>query len=181
MLVLRQKSFGKFDKALAEKQGISVEQLRQNRAGFEGTGTVNDRINLRSNGPKSTEEALISSRKHGYSNANVEKVNKKILGEYKNQNLGFNKSANNRTSEVIKEEVNKAKESAKDTIKAAQETRKTNIPAKSVKLERKVKAGLGKKALKLAKNNKGKLIGTTIVGSATAIGAKKLHDKKKSA
>lgn len=181
MLVLRQKSFGKFDKALAEKQGISVEQLRQGRAGFEGTGTVNDRINLRANGAKSTEEALlISSRKHGYSNANVEKTNKKILGEYKKQNLGFNKSANNRTSETIKEEVNKAKESAKETVKAAQEARKANIPAKSVKLERKVKAGLGEKAMKFAKNNKGKLIGTAVFGGA-AIGAKKIHDKKKSA
>ena len=48
MIVLRDKLFGKFDKLQAERQGISVEQLRQNRVGMQGTGTVHDRINMRS-------------------------------------------------------------------------------------------------------------------------------------
>ena len=45
---LEQREFGKYDKLLAEKNNIDITTLRNQRVGFQGTGTVNDIINARS-------------------------------------------------------------------------------------------------------------------------------------
>lgn len=45
---LEQREFGKYDKLLAERNNIDITTLRNQRVGFQGTGTVNDIINARS-------------------------------------------------------------------------------------------------------------------------------------
>ena len=48
MIILRNKLFGKFDRQLAKQQGVTVEELRARRLGYEGgKSAANDMINLR--------------------------------------------------------------------------------------------------------------------------------------
>lgn len=88
MIILRNKLFGKFDKQLAQKQGISVEALRANRSGFEGTGTVHDSINRRMTESKryiflDPAAAEADAKAKGYNNAESKLANKHLLEEYK--------------------------------------------------------------------------------------------------
>ncbi len=140
MIVLRDKLFGKFDKLQAERQGISVEQLRQNRAGMQGTGTVHDRINMRSGAAGDTgyaNSAISESRRasldaraksQGYTNQNVKTVNKNILQDFKQENKGFPKSANSRVSGELKNAVDYGKAEAARQKGIEQSLRKNNIP-----------------------------------------------------
>lgn len=141
MIVLRDKLFGKFDKLQAERQGISVEQLRQNRVGMQGTGTVHDRINMRSGAAGDTgyaNSAISESRRasldarargEGYANQNVKTVNKNILQDFKQENKGFPKSANSRVSSELKDAVDYGKAEAARQKGIEQSLRKNNIPS----------------------------------------------------
>jgi hypothetical protein len=141
MIVLRDKLFGKFDKLQAERQGISVEQLRQNRVGMQGTGTVHDRINMRSGAAGDTgyaNSAISESRRasldarargKGYANQNVKTVNKNILQDFKQENKGFPKSANSRVSSELKDAVDYGKAEAARQKGIEQSLRKNNIPS----------------------------------------------------
>lgn len=141
MIVLRDKLFGKFDKLQAERQGISVEQLRQNRVGMQGTGTVHDRINMRSGAAGDTgyaNSAISESRRasldarargEGYANQNVKTVNKNILQDFKQENKGFPKSANSRVSSELKDAVDYGKVEAARQKGIEQGLRKNNIPS----------------------------------------------------
>lgn len=141
MIVLRDKLFGKFDKLQAERQGISVEQLRQNRVGMQGTGTVHDRINMRSGAAGDTgyaNSAISESRRasldarargEGYANQNVKTVNKNILQDFKQENKGFPKSANSRVSSELKDAVDYGKAEAARQKGIEQGLRKNNIPS----------------------------------------------------
>ena len=144
---LEQKEFGKYDKKLAEQQGKTIEQIRQERAGFKGTGTVHDRINLRSGAIRGesagyTEKAVkdmtnselnsafgraVKARKEGYTNANVRRVNKNLLADYKAENLGFNKSAYKRASSELKDVMDQTKKEAEELTKNKQELTKNKI------------------------------------------------------
>ena len=141
MIILRDKLFGKFDKLQAERQGISIEQLRQNRAGMQGTGTVHDRINMRSGAAGDTgyaDSAISESRRasldaraksQGYTNQNVKTVNKNILQDFKQENKGFPKSANSRVSSELKDAVDYGKAEAARQKGIEQSLRKNNIPS----------------------------------------------------
>ena len=141
MIVLRDKLFGKFDKLQAERQGISVEQLRQNRVGMQGTGTVHDRINMRSGAAGDTgyaNSAISESRRAsldarargaGYANQNVKTVNKNILQDFKQENKSFPKSANSRVSSELKDAVDYGKAEAARQKGIEQSLRKNNIPS----------------------------------------------------
>jgi hypothetical protein len=94
MIIIRQKEFGKYDKALAEKQGISVEKLRQNRSIINETGTVNDAINLRENGSDGHKGVTRVAKKHGFSNGHVKNVNELMLEDYKGRKEILSNSSN---------------------------------------------------------------------------------------
>ena len=200
MIILRQKSFGKYDKQLAKEQGISVEQLRQNRAGYNATGTVHDRINLRSDataaqragigGPSSESRATSlnnKARAQGYTNANVKRVNADLKLANK---VGGNKMV---TGEVV-DMMNQQKAAATNSVQNAQyfnkikaETRKPlnitkSIPQKSLNSVPKEKLvdGVVTKQGFLG-GNKGKLaagLGLAALGTAGILATKKKQKEK---
>ncbi len=167
MIIVRQKEFGKYDKALAEKEGVTVEQLRQRRAGFKGTGTVHDRINLRSNALAAEKAGIVGE------GSNIENVNKTLASKYKNNFLGFSKSANKRVTDEVKGMVDASKKEAEAITAEAQEIgKRAKASAESIaKHKAQATALRAKKAAKenLVKNlKKGGKIAAIASTAATA-------------
>lgn len=88
MIILRNKLYSWADKILAEKEGISINEVRKNRKLHhydKDSANVNHLINLRD---RQLKKDLLSSQGtsqkiNGYASNGVKDLNKKFLGEFK--------------------------------------------------------------------------------------------------
>lgn len=82
---ITERCFGKLDALEAERKGITVAELRKRRAGYTGTGTVHDSINLKQTGtdPNAAAKRDLGAKKKGYTTANARDVQQESLEAFK--------------------------------------------------------------------------------------------------
>jgi hypothetical protein len=180
MKILREKLFGKLDALEAKRLGISVTDLRRNRASINETGTVHDLIN--SGGNSALKDNGISFKKE------IAQSSKKVPAGTSNQAIKKNAYLN--TKERFAEKVadinfdikrNKAIEQInnKDKMISYKNQRATTVPSTPVKpaaQQSGIKSGI--KAGTWVKNNRMAIAGTALA-TAAAIGAYKHYKNKK--
>ena len=181
MKILREKLFGKLDALEAKKLGISVTDLRRNRASINETGTVHDLIN--SGGNSALKDNGISFKKE------IARSSKKVPAETSNQVIKKNAYLN--TKERFAEKMadinfdirrNKAIEQmdSKNKMVSYRNQRAATVPSTPVKPAISQQSGTksGIKAGTWVKNNRMAIAGTALA-TAAAIGAYKHYKNKK--